>query len=146
MGHGGGMRRWLAAWAVLCAGHAAHAGEPRWVHAEPALTGGTLDVPAFLDTLDASAGLLLQCYERELRMRPELTGKVLLKVVVAGDGRVVSAGGSGLGGAADLCLPAALRRIRFPPTPEGAQVTVVVPSVFTTAEGPIVVDAKKKAR
>ncbi|MFM2162557.1 MAG: hypothetical protein RLZZ383_2069 [Pseudomonadota bacterium] len=140
------MVRGWATWAGWMFWAPALAGEPRWVRAEPAMTGGTVDVAAFLDTLDASAGLLLQCYERELRLRPDLTAKVLLKVVVAPDGRVVSAGGSGLGGAADLCLPSALRRIRFPPTPAGAQVTVVVPSVFTTAEGPVVVDAKKKAR
>jgi hypothetical protein len=140
------MRQSMIAMVCMAFGGMAWAGEPRWVHAEPTVTGGSLDLPAFLDTLDASSNLLVQCYERELRMRPDLTAKVMLKVVVASDGRVVSSGGSGLGGAADLCLPAALRRIRFPPTPDGKSITVVVPSVFTTAEGPVVIDAKKKAR
>ena len=88
----------MIAMVCMAFGGMAWAGEPRWVHAEPTVTGGSLDLPAFLDTLDASSNLLVQCYERELRMRPDLTAKVMLKVVVASDGRVVSSGGSGLGG------------------------------------------------
>ena len=74
-----------------------------------------------------------RCYEDGLVRDPDLRGRVVVRLVIGGDGRVSTAlnGGSNLPDEAVVdCVVRASRAITFPP-PEGGIVTVVYPIVFS---------------
>jgi len=75
---------------------------------------------------------LRRCYERELIEHPELSGKVVVKYVIAVNGRVtnVKIEQSSLNNSSVLaCIEKQLLTWRFPP-PEGGVVVVNYPFVF----------------
>ena len=76
------------------------------------------------------------CYSRELNKNPRLFGKVSVKFVIGGTGRVTSSTikSSTLGNAAvDNCVADRISRIQFPHPKGGVKVTVVYPFNFNAA-------------
>jgi hypothetical protein len=73
------------------------------------------------------------CYQRELQKDPELSGKVTVKFVIAGDGSVSSATtkSSTLGSpAAESCINGRFMRMQFPTPKRGGIVIVTYPFLF----------------
>lgn len=75
------------------------------------------------------------CYEQGLPKRPELSGKIAVKWVIAGDGTVSMAetSESSLGSPdVEACVLSRVRRWRFPPH-EAGEVVIRFPWVFSVA-------------
>jgi len=74
------------------------------------------------------------CYEKALLRDPQLSGKLVLRVVIGGDGKVTTVEidrGSTLGSEeVSSCVLAAAKTMRFPTPAGGGQVIVKYPFLF----------------
>lgn len=107
-------------------------------------TGLGLGEPVFLGTIDREAvgevvrrhaSQIRYCYQRELAKDPSLSGRVVVKFVIAGDGSVSTASvkSSSLDSSpVEQCLTGRVRRMRFPAPQGGGIVIVSYPFVFET--------------
>jgi len=89
----------------------------------PAERSGHLEPDQISAVVRAGLDPLRRCYERSLKMTPELVGKLTLRMRVAADGRVLRAEAKGTSELpADLqrCLAQAAGRFQFP-RPEGGE-------------------------
>ena len=84
----------------------------------------------------AGFGSMRKCYEAGLRASPNLSGRVTIKFVINMEGDVQSAADEG-SDYTDVtviqCVAEAFKRLHFP-KPEGGNVTVVYPSIFSPGE------------
>jgi len=85
--------------------------------------------------IQANVGAFKTCFERRLRDKPDLAGRVFVQFVISADGSVSEVSllenTTGDEPFAD-CLSKQVRRLRFPP-PEGGDVTFVFPFIFEQA-------------
>lgn len=85
-----------------------------------------------------SFGRLRRCYELGLSRDPSLSGRVVVRFVIASDGRVLgaqAAGGDLRDSAVTACVAAAIAALTFP-QPEGGIVTVSYPFMFSPGADP----------
>ncbi|MFL5305628.1 MAG: AgmX/PglI C-terminal domain-containing protein [Polyangia bacterium] len=113
--------------------HAHHAAEP---HAAPAggfkVTGGIGATDA-QTVLRGARGQLVACFQKARAQAPGLQGRVTFRLSIDGRGRVPLAEvvTSTLGGGdPELCMVEALRDLKFPPSPSGAESTLTFPMTF----------------
>jgi hypothetical protein len=99
-------------------------------------TGGHIAPAVIQRVVRAAFGDLRRCYEDGIRTRPNVVGRVTVKLVIDTDGHVAFAKAE----ASDLpdrtvvdCLVDRMRKMQFP-SPEGGSVTVVYPIVFSTGD------------
>ncbi|MEE8408341.1 MAG: AgmX/PglI C-terminal domain-containing protein [Myxococcota bacterium] len=96
---------------------------------------GALDTAAIARVVRQRKRSLQDCYERELKRDPTLSGRIEIEFTIDESGRVVearvSANRMGSNGVGD-CIVARIRRWRFP-KPDGGDVTVNFPFIFTPA-------------
>lgn len=93
---------------------------------------GELDPGDVYRVIDGSIGKIQQCYERELRTKPSLSGKITFRWTVTEAGSVsgVREVTSTLGDpAVSACVQGVLRRLRFP-KPKGGTVEIDYPFIF----------------
>jgi hypothetical protein len=98
--------------------------------------GGHLPADVIQRVVRMNFGRFRQCYETGLRSDPSLRGRVVTKFVIARDGSVPLAqdAGSDLPNAqVNACVVRGFQSLSFP-TPEGGQVHVTYPLVFTPGE------------
>ncbi len=96
---------------------------------------GTLDSDAIARVVRARIRMVQDCYERELKRNPQLSGKIEIEFTIGENGTVEDArvsnnrmGSDGVG----ACIVGRIRRWRFP-RPKGGSVTVNYPFIFTPA-------------
>lgn len=99
----------------------------------PDVDGGSLDPQAIARVVKGRLSAVKECYERELKRHPKLSGKVIVRFSVDEEGRVTNAaveedtlGESSVG----RCIVERFERFRFP-KPDGGVVTVSYPFIFT---------------
>lgn len=76
------------------------------------------------------ADLLQKCYEDQLQVDPDLSGRVQVSFVISDRGDVLSASATGLGDAVDYCVAGQIARIVFSPRRDGSSVVVNYPLRF----------------
>jgi TonB family protein len=94
---------------------------------------GSLDKEVIRGVIRRHLAEVQFCYERSLRKRPELAGKVMVQFTIVGSGAVSSAAvqSSTLGDAeAEQCICDAMTRWQFPPPAGGGMVIVSYPFVL----------------
>jgi TonB family protein len=94
---------------------------------------GSLSKRIILRILKRRASALLACYQRGLKRKPNLRGRVAVKFVIAPTGLVqhASVGASTLGDEkVERCVTETIKRTRFPSCGGGGIVMVTVPVVF----------------
>ena len=100
---------------------------------------GTFKIEGAISQADArtvlagARGRLDACYEKERAKAPGLKGRVTFRLLVDGRGRVPLAEvvSSTLGGGdPELCMVEALRDLKFPASPTGAESTLTFPMAF----------------
>lgn len=76
------------------------------------------------------------CYEQALQANPDLDGRVVVRFVVNGNGRVMTSvtQSSTLGAAPGACVSRAISRWQFPGVPNGGVTSVTYPFSFTHSE------------
>ena len=113
--------------------HAHHAAAPK----PPA--EGTFKIEGAISKADAQTvlagarGRLDACFQKERAKDASLKGRVSFRLLVDGRGRVPLAEvvSSTLGGGdPELCMVEALRDLKFPPSPSGAETTLSFPASF----------------
>jgi TonB family protein len=94
---------------------------------------GALDSDAISRVVRTRKRMVQDCYERELKRDPSLSGKIEIEFTIDESGRVseayVSRNQMGSDAVGD-CITARIRRWRFP-KPDGGSVTVNFPFIFT---------------
>ncbi|MCB9735842.1 MAG: serine/threonine protein kinase [Deltaproteobacteria bacterium] len=96
---------------------------------------GELDPGDVYRVIDGSIGKIQQCYERELRTKPSLSGKITFRwtVTEAGSVTAVREVTSTLGDpAVSACIQGVLKRLRFP-KPKGGTVEIDYPFIFRSS-------------
>ncbi len=96
---------------------------------------GRIDRKALTDTVRRRVRSIRSCYERGLKRQPDLSGKLTLRFTVGVVGRVtaVKTLADTLGSAeVRRCIESRISRWRFP-KPEGGEVVISYPFVFTAA-------------
>ena len=108
------------------------------------VVGATSGSPIILGALDKSLvdavikrhlNAIRYCYERELRTNPSLTGKVVVKFVIAKDGTVATAeikSSTLTNSPVEQCLVGRFIRMQFPAPAGGGIVVVSYPFLFTS--------------
>ena len=105
----------------------------------PPARRGSLDKEVIRRTIRGHLGEVKACYERELLEHPELTGRVVVRFVIGGDGRVLTAEveSSTLGSPpAEQCIASQLATWLFPQPRGGGLVQVSYPFVLKSFEAP----------
>lgn len=98
---------------------------------------GTIDREAVRRVIRSILPQIKSCYERELRVKKGLEGKVVIRFVIMEQGRVKSAGtkSSSMGNSTvESCVAARIREARFPEPPVGSEAEVDYPFVFGNQE------------
>src|SRR5678815_4300914 len=90
---------------------------------------GPLDKAAIKREVGAHLDRISACYEKRLAEQPRLTGETRVDFVIAQDGHVTSATGSGFDRDVDACVAGVIKTIMFPPTAAGT-VSVSYPFRF----------------
>ena len=83
--------------------------------------------------LRGARGQLVACFQKARAQAPDLQGRVTFRLSIDGRGRVPLAEvvTSTLGGGdPELCMVEALRDLKFPPSPSGAESTLTFPMTF----------------
>lgn len=94
---------------------------------------GSLDSAAIAKVVRRRIRSLQDCYERELKRDPSLSGKIEVEFTIGEDGRIEEAAISNNAMGSDAvgsCIVSRVRRWRFP-APDGGSVTVNYPFIFT---------------
>jgi len=105
---------------------------PSPLHADDETRGppkGPLDKSSIKREVTANLDRFSACYEKRLTERPNLAGEVRVDFVIAQDGHVGSATGSGPDRELADCCARAIRTIPFP-APSAGTVSVSYPFVF----------------
>jgi TonB family protein len=98
---------------------------------------GTIDREAVRRVIRGILSQIKSCYERELRVKKGLEGKVVIQFEIMEQGRVRSAKtkSSSMGNAAvESCVASRIREARFPEPPAGTIAVVDYPFVFGAQE------------
>jgi len=101
-----------------------------------AIGSGKLDKGQIAAVVRRRVKSVTSCYERELKKNPDLAGKISVQFTIGQMGRITSikAAVNTTGSAAVAsCITARIKRWRFP-KPEGGDVTVSYPFVFTASK------------
>lgn len=96
---------------------------------------GSLDSAAIARVVRARMRMVQDCYERELKRSPNISGKIEIEFTIGTNGRVEEAliASNAMGSAAvGNCIVSRIRRWRFP-RPDGGSVTVTFPFIFTSS-------------
>ncbi|MFA6034487.1 MAG: AgmX/PglI C-terminal domain-containing protein [Myxococcota bacterium] len=96
------------------------------------VSGGTLDRSAVASVLQGGAGWIPGCYERERDKKPALRGEILVRFVVAPEGKVSGAfiEQSYMDNeTVESCVKEEILKLRFP-SPKGGESTIRYPFVF----------------
>lgn len=110
-----------------------HVGGPKIVALPGAMHGGALEPAAVRRVVRRDFGKFRMCYENRLKADPRLAGRVTVRFVIGGDGTVlrVANGGSDLPDPQVVaCVVRTFGGMSFP-RPEGGDVTVVFPVLFS---------------
>jgi Ca-activated chloride channel family protein len=108
----------------------------------PSIRSGSITIKGSLDrevirrTIQRQLNALRHCYERELQAAPQLAGRVVVRFVIAADGKVIHAivSESTLNNAkVEACLLKVFSRMVFPRITGGGQVQVSYPLTFKAA-------------
>ena len=94
---------------------------------------GSLEPGVISKEVRKRLGAVLSCYERALKRRPKLSGKIVVSFTIGSTGSVTDAemASDTLGDAeVSSCVIANVKRWRFP-APDGGSVTVEYPLIFT---------------
>ena len=99
-----------------------------------------IDDQALRETVTARLPEVTRCYERELKRRPGLEGRLEVRFTIADDGRVVWSGvvQDSIGSPTMArCISAQFKKFRFRALglQAGQEVTVAYPLVFTKRQG-----------
>lgn len=95
---------------------------------------GTLDRALIDEVIQRHLGQIRYCYQRQLQREPNLSGKVVVRFTIAGDGSVSSSGvkSSTLGSeAVESCVTGRVLRMKFPEPAGRGLVIVSYPFLFT---------------
>jgi TonB family protein len=98
---------------------------------------GTIDREAVRRVIKSILNQIKSCYERELRVRKGLEGKVVIQFEIMEQGRVRSAktkNSSMSNATVESCVAARIREARFPEPPSGTIAVVDYPFVFGAQE------------
>jgi Ca-activated chloride channel family protein len=117
------------------AGRGAGKAVPR-VRAGAAIVKGSLSKEPIRRIIRRQVNAFRACYERELQSNPNLAGKVVVKFVIDGTGKVSSASiaESTLNSKpVEQCLLQAIRRLTFPQPPGGEVIVVTYPFTFKSS-------------
>ncbi|HEV8320994.1 MAG TPA: AgmX/PglI C-terminal domain-containing protein [Myxococcota bacterium] len=112
----------------------------RVVGSAPASVDGALDSAAVADVVKRRLSAIKDCYERELKRKPKLAGKIRIRFTINAAGRV-DAGATKVveNGMGDdevaACMTDRISKWRFPTPEGGGSVTVEYPFVFTASGG-----------
>lgn len=120
--------------APLSRGHVAKAPNP--LREGRPEVNGHLPAETIQRVVRANFGRFRNCYDAGLRTNPSLSGRVVTKFVIGRDGSVTLSadGGSDLPDRSVVsCVVRSYQNLSFP-TPEGGQVTVTYPLIFTPAD------------
>jgi hypothetical protein len=101
-------------------------------------TLGSLDPDIIRSIVGGHAGRIKSCYEQELTRTPDMTGKVIMKWVINGQGQVTQAlvVATQLNNAAvESCLANEILTWTFPKPTGGGTVIVNYPFVFKRSDG-----------
>lgn len=100
---------------------------------EEAMIEGGLDRDQIAAVIQRNIGQVINCYEQGLQVKPSLSGRVAVKFVIGGNGRVRSAGinnSSLRNGAVESCITSRLKAWQFPKPTGNVDVRVVYPFVL----------------
>ena len=75
------------------------------------------------------------CYERELIVRPELSGTLKTSFTISGNGAVVTSRASGMNSGVANCVSGVIKSIQFPASKDGTMVKVAYPFFFRSTAG-----------
>jgi len=112
----------------------------RVVGSAPAAVDGALDSAAIADVVKRRLSAIKDCYERELKRKTKLAGKIRIRFTINAAGRVdagatkVVENGMGDDDVA-ACMVDRIAKWRFPTPEGGGNVTVEYPFVFTSSGG-----------
>ncbi|MEZ4272881.1 MAG: AgmX/PglI C-terminal domain-containing protein [Myxococcota bacterium] len=96
---------------------------------------GDLDSSAIARVVRSRMRMVQNCYEKELKRNPTLSGKIEIEFTIGEDGRIEDAlvARNGMGSdAVGSCIVGRIRQWRFP-KPKGGSVTVAYPFIFTSS-------------
>ncbi len=99
-----------------------------------AVGSGSLSSAKIQETVNRRSGALKGCYESELKKDDSLQGKIKVQFTIEASGRVnqVKVVENTLNATVGQCVTAQIQRWRFP-SPEGGDVTIVYPFVFSSS-------------
>jgi hypothetical protein len=101
------------------------------VRVASAIVVGDLDKDIIRRYIRRQIARIRYCYEKQLKTKPGLSGKVTVRFVLGDQGKVIEATASGLGNAAvETCVAEVIRSIEFPATRSGGQVVINYPFLF----------------
>jgi TonB family protein len=106
------------------------------VRAGAAMVKGSLSKEPIRRIIRRQINAFRGCYERELQSNPNLAGKVVVKFIIDGSGKVTNAAiaESTLNNEkVEQCLLKAIRRLTFPQPPGGEVIVVTYPFTFKTS-------------
>ena len=96
---------------------------------------GALDSSAIARVVRSRMRMVQNCYEKELKRNPSLSGKIEIEFTIGESGRIEEAfvASNGMGSdAVGACIVSRIKRWRFP-KPDGGSVTVAYPFIFTSS-------------
>ena len=96
---------------------------------------GELDASKIARVIRRKQRAVQDCYERELKRDPGLSGKIEIEITIGENGRVEDAtviGNSTGSKAIGVCAVGRIKRWRFP-KPDGGSVTFVAPFTFVAS-------------
>jgi TonB family protein len=99
--------------------------------------GARLDAREIREPMRKSARAFRVCYERALKSNPRLGGRIEISFTIDANGRVVEAAArhDSIGEqSVRNCILSAVRRVRFPASPNREPITVNYPLLFRAAE------------
>ncbi len=102
------------------------------------VTSSGLDRAIIQRILRAYLPRIRYCYERRLRVNPNLRGRLLVSFTIDGAGRVSQVRSAGLDPGVGSCVEQVVRIMRFPRPQGGGVVNVRYPFIFTPSSGAVV--------
>jgi TonB family protein len=98
-------------------------------------SAGVLNQKAVVAVISANVGAFKTCFERRLREKPDLSGRVFVQFTIGVDGAVTDVKlveNTTNDGPFAECIQRQVQRLRFPP-PKGGEVVFVFPFIFEQA-------------
>jgi hypothetical protein len=94
---------------------------------------GNLDKAIIKRYIKRNIEKISYCYESQLLARPGIQGQMQVQFLIAGNGSVQQANGSGFDGAVVSCVANVIKNIQFPAPSDGGSVQVNYPFTFHAA-------------